>query len=95
MDNGSAELNLGTCLVVKDLGTNILIGQPAKEEHHIITYPHLRQVTFKDVDGFSHAKLYLDLKGHQLKWLEMRRSSAYIRVKHTSIESLVIFLRSG
>ena len=46
-----ATLNLGVCLVVDNLGVNILIGQPAKIRHKIVTKPHLSLITFSDLEG--------------------------------------------
>ena len=50
-DNYLAPINLGICLVVRNLGANVLIGEPAKENHEIVTFPHLREICFKDTEG--------------------------------------------
>ena len=47
---GTARINLGICLVVKNLGVEILSGQPAKFNHQIITIPHSNKVVLKDID---------------------------------------------
>ena len=54
MNGKEAEINLDVCLIIKDLGTDVLIGQPAKIDHHIVTMPHLQKVTFKDTNGIEH-----------------------------------------
>ena len=55
MESGTiAELNLDVCLIVKDLGTDILIGQPAKIDNQIVTIPHKQQVSFRDIHGKDH-----------------------------------------
>ena len=54
VDKGTAPVNLGACLVVNNLGTPLLIGQPGKVKHEIVTKPHLNEVTFKDSAGKFH-----------------------------------------
>ena len=49
-----AMLNLGICVVIENLGVDILIGQPAKIKHEIMTRPHLQRVSFKDINGLQH-----------------------------------------
>ena len=46
-----APIDLGICLVVKNLGASVLIGQPAKEDHEIVTIPHHKEIYFKDIEG--------------------------------------------
>ena len=43
--------NLGKCIVVQNLGVQILIGEPAKLDNQIVTKPHLKVVESKDDDG--------------------------------------------
>ena len=50
-----ATLNLGVCLVVDNLGVNILIGQPAKIRHKIVTKPHLSLISFSDLEGKNYS----------------------------------------
>ena len=40
--------NLGQCLVVQNLGCNILLGEPAKERNNICTYPASKCITTID-----------------------------------------------
>ena len=40
--------NLGQCLVVKQLGCDALIGEPAKEKNHIVTHPVSKTITTVD-----------------------------------------------
>ena len=50
---GRADINLGSCLVVKNLGSQILVGQPAKESHNIVTWPKTGKMTFENTKGES------------------------------------------
>ena len=43
--------NLGRCVVVCNLGSNILIGEPAKKDNCIVTLPHKKQIIAIDADG--------------------------------------------
>ena len=43
--------NLGKCVVVSNLGPNILIGEPAKKDNRIITLPHKKQIKTIDENG--------------------------------------------
>ena len=47
-------MNLGKCVVIDNLGVDLLIGQPAKIKHEITTKPHLDEVVFKDTGGNIH-----------------------------------------
>ena len=38
-----AMLNMGICVVIENLGVDMLIGQPAKVTHEIVTKPHLQR----------------------------------------------------
>ena len=49
-----AELNMGICVVIENLGVDMLIGQPAKISHEIVTKPHLQRVSFKAIDGIMY-----------------------------------------
>ena len=51
---GTAEINLNVCLIIEDLGVDVLIGQPAKIDHEILTMPHLQKVSFRDLNGEIH-----------------------------------------
>ena len=42
--------SLSNCVVVKNLGVDILIGEPGKVDNEIVTKPHLKQVETKDVN---------------------------------------------
>ena len=53
---GKAAINLGSCLVVKNLGSQVLVGQPAKESHNIVTWPKSGKMTFR---GCERKKFYL------------------------------------
>ena len=53
-----ATLNFGHCLIVKNLGTTILIGQPTKVDHNIITNPRLNQIQFHDIRNVPHTIKY-------------------------------------
>ena len=53
-----ATLNFGHCLIVKNLGTTILIGQPTKVDHNIITNPRLNQIQFHDIHNVPHTIKY-------------------------------------
>ena len=46
--NSKITWNLGQCLVIQDLGCDILVGEPAKAFNNIITHPSLRQATCID-----------------------------------------------
>ena len=48
------KINLGVCVVIKNLGVDMLIGQPAKIQHEIVTKPHLQRLSFRDIDGVIH-----------------------------------------
>ena len=45
------KINLGVCVVIENLGVDMLIGQPAKIKHEIVTKPHLQRVSFRDTHG--------------------------------------------
>ena len=47
----SVRWNLGKCVVVTNLGPNILIGEPAKKDNCIITLPHKKQIETIDENG--------------------------------------------
>ena len=44
-------LNLGKMIVVKNLGVDILIGEPGKADNEILTLPHKQQIEFKSTEG--------------------------------------------
>lgn len=46
----NTEWNLGQCLVVKDLGVDVIIGEPAKIHNNITTHPTLQQATSIGLD---------------------------------------------
>ena len=51
-------INLGHCLIIKNLGTPVLIGQPTKISHKIVTLPHLNQINFEDIHNVKHTIKY-------------------------------------
>ena len=53
-----ATLNLGHCLIVKNLGTPILLGQPAKVDHKIVCVPHKHQISLEDIHNVRHTIQY-------------------------------------
>ena len=57
---GNAKIDLGCCLVVKHLGVEVLLGQPAKFNHQIITIPHSGQMTLIDLNGRTYKCPTLD-----------------------------------
>ena len=38
-------------IVINDLGTDVLLGQPTKVDNCIVTVPHLSRIEFKCVEG--------------------------------------------
>ena len=51
VDNSVIQWNLGQCLVIDDLGCDILIGEPAKQANKIVTHPSHKCISVIDVDG--------------------------------------------
>ena len=49
-ENKNVQWNLGKCVVVKNLGNYILLGEPGKKDNKIITVPHSRAIITRDVD---------------------------------------------
>ena len=47
----SIQWNLSKCVVVEDLGVDILIGEPGKVDNEIVTKPHLKRLETKDTNG--------------------------------------------
>ena len=45
-------------IIIKDLGVDILLGQPAKIDNCIITIPHKSQIKFKAEDGIEYMVSY-------------------------------------
>ena len=45
---------LGSCLVVKNLGVQVLLGEPAKKRHNVVTWPKAKKMSFEDVKGNLH-----------------------------------------
>ena len=43
--------NLGVCVVVKNLGNSILIGEPGKKDNKIVTVAHEKRILAKDIEG--------------------------------------------
>ena len=50
--------NQHRALIVNNLGTAILIGQPTKVDHNIITDPRQSQIQFLDIHNVSHTVKY-------------------------------------
>ena len=50
INGDNTEWNLGQCLVVKNLGVDVIIGEPAKIHNNITTHPTLKQATSVDID---------------------------------------------
>ena len=44
-------LSLGRMVIVKNLGVDILVGEPGKADNKIVTYPHKQEVGLKTADG--------------------------------------------
>ena len=49
-ENKKVQWNLGRCVVVKNLGNTILLGEPGKKDNKIITVPHSQTIITIDVD---------------------------------------------
>ena len=49
--NNPIILNLGKMIIVKNLGVDILLGEPGKQDNEIVTIPHKKLVEFTAVDG--------------------------------------------
>ena len=47
------EWNLGQCLVVDELGCDVLIGEPAKQANAICTHPMLKTISMVDKDALK------------------------------------------
>ena len=53
-----AQINLGQMIVIQNLGTDVLLGQPAKVDNEIVTFPHKKSIQFKDNHGLIHSVSY-------------------------------------
>ena len=51
VNSSHVKWNLGQCLVIKDLGCDILIGEPAKEKNSIFTHPVYKYVVTNDTNS--------------------------------------------
>ena len=47
----TSTISLSVCVIIDNLGTDVLMGQPAKVNHQIETKPHMGVVQFKDLNG--------------------------------------------
>ena len=56
--NSSSLIRIATMIVINDLGTDILLGQPSKIDNKIITVPHASKIHFQSLDGRSHTVNY-------------------------------------
>ena len=75
-ESSSISWDLGKCVIVENLGVDILIGEPAKIDNNIITKSHLRILETKDINGkaieipyFNRKDLILPLEGLTLNFL--------------------------
>ena len=50
-NKSSIHWNLSKCVVVENLGVDILIGEPGKVDNEIVTKPHLKRLETKDANG--------------------------------------------
>ena len=57
--------NLGPCVVVKNLGNPVLIGEPAKKDNKIVTIAHERKILARDIEGNKISINYIDKKKSQ------------------------------
>ena len=46
-----ATVHVGKMIIVKNLGVDILLGEPGKVDNSIVTIPHLKLVEFSDLNG--------------------------------------------
>ena len=51
--NQNVRWNLGKCVAVKNLGCDILIGEPAKKDNCIVTIAHKQRIFTPDVNGLE------------------------------------------
>ena len=49
---------IATMIVINDLGTDMLLGQPSKIDNKIITIPHASKIQFQTTDGCNHTVSY-------------------------------------
>ena len=61
-NSSSISWDLGKCVVVDNLGVNILIGEPAKIDNKIITKSHLKIIETRDSNGKTVEIPYFDKK---------------------------------
>ena len=47
-------IKIVTFIVINDLGTDILLGQPSKVDNQIITIPHADKINFCAINGTGH-----------------------------------------
>ena len=52
------QINLGRMVVIQNLGVDALLGQPAKIDNEVVTFPHKQLIQFKDVHGIEHKVSY-------------------------------------
>ena len=52
------QIVISRLIVIKDLGTDILLGQPTKVDNCIITIPHRSQIKFKCIEGSEYTVSY-------------------------------------
>ena len=52
-EESSISWNLAKCVVVENLGVDILIGEPGKVDNEIVTKPHLKMLETKDENGHT------------------------------------------
>ena len=50
-NNSFTTWNLGKCIIVQNLGVDILIGEPAKVDNEIVTIPHKKTIEANDENG--------------------------------------------
>ena len=54
----TSRIKIATMIVINDLGTDILLGQPSKIDNQIVTIPHAAKIQFKSTDGTCHTVPY-------------------------------------
>ena len=82
--------NLGQCLVIKDLGCDILIGEPAKEKNSIFTHPVHKYVVTNDIRSNKTILAYNPynfvnepVSEHKLKNVQSGISSSLVRLNRS------------
>ena len=69
--NSPCSIKIAKMIIIKDLGVDVLLGQPAKVDNCIVTIPHKSSIEFKSIDGVDHKVTYplrniMDMKLHDV-----------------------------